>query len=43
LVIEIEFVVFALNPSDSSSGDAVMEEKHGCEPEIGALKVFNIC
>lgn len=24
--------------SDSSSGDAVMEEKHGCEPEIGALK-----
>jgi len=42
LVIEIDFVVFALNPSDSSSGDAVVVRKHGCESESGALKVLNI-
>jgi len=42
LVIEIEFVVFTLNPSDSTCGDAAMVGKHGCEPEIGALKVLDI-
>lgn len=38
--IEVEFVVFAFNFSDSSSGHAVTVGKHGSEPEIGTSKVL---